>query len=458
MLAAGCGGDAGAPGGASTMDERGVPLGANEPAEPGMPRRGASGGAGATGVSRSCSVSPSPEGFTLVSTQAQLDLLAGCEEIRGPLHVDAPDGVQLDLRPLASLRRVAGAVTLGCNPYLGTDSYCGESVERSFTLAGLENLESVGSLTLGGLRLSSLAALRSLRNIGHDLSIVNCNGLESLDGLDGAPVATLSLQQNAQLVSLLGLTLAPVARRVHIQGAPSLTDLSALSSLTSVDHLELREMPLENLDDVGNLSAVGSLYLIDVPRLNDISALNRVSTLDQLYVDGTALQNVDALQLESIEAIYLAHNPALVGVDSLGGLSHLGSIEVLGNDSLARLPVFPDITEMTSVFLQFNAALVEGPGFPSLERMPSGTIAIADNPNLLRIDGFPSLSEVAAVEIRRNAQLVEVAFGQLTSAGSLHITCNPELPSASLAPLMQVSSTDRDLDGNQGSEEACVPL
>ena len=392
-----------------------------------------------------------------MTTQAELDELTGCEEILGPLRVDAPDRVLLDLRPLSSLLRVDGPLTIGCNPYLGTDSYCGESVERSFTLEGLENLESAASLTLGGLRVSSLAALRSLRDIGQELNIVNCNALENLDGLR-APVSTFSFQSNALLASLVGLTVVPAAERVHIQGAPALTDLSALAPLTSVGQLELREMPLQNLNDVRNLTSLRSLYLIDVPALNDVSALDQVRTLDELYLDGTALESLDALQLESIQALYLAHNPVLLDVDGLGNLARLGKLDVLSNDNLVRLPAFPNITQLTGVFLQFNAALSEGPSFPNLERMPSGTIAVADNPKLLRLNGFARLSEVAAIEIRENAQLVEVDFGRLTSAGRLHITCNPGLAGASLESLTQVSSPDRYLDGNLGSEELCPAL
>ena len=50
----------------------------------------------------------------LATNQAELDALAGCEEITGDLVVDVFDGA--DLRPLASLRAVGGTFTLGAYP------------------------------------------------------------------------------------------------------------------------------------------------------------------------------------------------------------------------------------------------------------------------------------------------------------------------------------------------------
>jgi hypothetical protein len=63
----------------------------------------------------------------------------------------------------------------------------------------------------------------------------------------------------------------------------------------------------------------------------------------------------------------------------------------------------------------------------------------------------------AAIEIRQNVQLARVDFGRLRAAGTLRITCTPELPEASLAPLLEaeVPSGERQLDGNQRSESLC---
>jgi hypothetical protein len=416
---------------------------------------------GADGTPVVCQVPPPVvESFPAVTTQAQLDELAGCEEVSGKLLIDAPDGVDLDLSPLASLRRVRGELVIGCNPYVGTDSYCGPSVERSLTLDGLESLESVASLTLGGLRVTSLAPLGNLRSIDNQLNIVNCGSLTSLEGLEGALLSTVSLQQNVQLSSLSGLTLAADAERVHIQGAPALTDLSALSPLESVSHLELREMPLRHLNMLSQLTSVDSLYLIQVPELNDLSGLSQIRTVARLYLDETGLENLDELPLESIAELDLSHNAALVEVDSLGTLLRLSRLSVIGNDRLLRLPAFPNLTAIDWVDLEFNTALVEGPRFPNVEHMSSGTIAIANNPALLEIDGFANIDQAAAIEIRQNVQLARVNFGRLRTAGTLRITCNLELPDSSLAPLLdvEVPSGERQLDGNQGSEALCQRL
>lgn len=48
-----------------------------------------------------------------------------------------------------------------------------------------------------------------------------------------------------------------------------------------------------------------------------------------------------------------------------------------------------------------------------------------------------------------------MTFPQLQRASDLLITCNLALPDATLAALMQVSSGNRELGGNQGSDALC---
>jgi hypothetical protein len=396
--------------------------------------------------------------FRRVTTQAHLDELAGCAEIDGQLFIDAPDGVGLDLSPLASLRRVRGDLEIGCNPYggSGNERDCGESAQRSFTLAGLEGLEIVeGSLLLGGLPVTSLAPLGNLRTIGGLLTIVNFDSLTSLAGLEGTAVKALHLQQNVRLSTLSGLTLVPDAALIYILQMPALTDLSALAQLRSVASLHLQEMPLQNLNTLSALTGLGSLSLLDVPELSDLSGVSQLHELGRLSLTNTALENLDALRLESVGDLHLSNNSKLVEVDALGSLAQLYGLDVAGNERLVRLPAFPNVTAIQVVFVVGNGALLEGPSFPNVQRMPDGTIFIIDNSNLLRVDGFPSLEQIYQIDISRNEQLVEVDFGRLTSAETLHITCNLELPDASLTPLMQVSSSDRQLQGNVGAEALC---
>lgn len=200
-------------------------------ADPSMP--GGAAGAGEPGSLPVCRVSMNPDGFFIVTTQAQVDDLSGCETINGALMVAPPDGVGLDLRPLSALRRVTGDVTLGCNSFASTDGCLGLG-GRTLSLEGLEGLESVCVMTLGQLRMRSLASLRGSRNIGSSLTIAGCDELTSLAGLEGVSVSSLSLQYNAALASLSGPTITTRADSVHLQGLPALKDLALLAPLTSV--------------------------------------------------------------------------------------------------------------------------------------------------------------------------------------------------------------------------------
>ncbi len=395
----------------------------------------------------------------VVTTQEQVDSLAGCEVIGGMLVVAPPEGVTLDLRPLASLRRVEGHLSLGC--FAWVNSGCSFDApfgfESDLGLEGLERLELVGGLSLSGLRVTSLAPLRNLRTIEDAaLSITDCNELTSLDGLHDVAVTSLTLANNKRLASTKGVLLAPLASSVSLTGLPALTDLSVLGPLTSVDQLGLGSLPFQNLDAVSNLAQARSLSLIDMPQLSDISALARLRELDELRIEGTALENLDALQLATVKGeLSVARNRALVSMDTLGGIERLGALRVHDNVALTRLPTFTNVADIARIDVSSNALLVHGPSFPSLHGMGSGTITISSNATLERIDGFSNLQQASSIEILGNPKLQVVEFPSLQTAPLLRITCNAALSELSLRPLLSVSSSDLMLEGNLESPGYC---
>jgi hypothetical protein len=395
-----------------------------------------------------------------ITAQRELDALAGCVDIDASLFIDSAPGEALDLRPLASVRRVSGQFSIGCNPYASLESYCLEPFARPIPLEGVEAIESVGGLTLGGLLVPSLAPFRALRRIGTSLSIVNCSELTTLDGLENAPgVASVDLTANAQLTSLAGLNIAARMERLHLQGSPALEDLSSLASLESVDLVDLGALPLRDLRAFSGIASLGELHLSGLRELTDLTGLGGLRSMVRLNVVGTGLQSFEGLELNSLETLDIWSGTRLRQVDALSRLTSLDQMNVVENSALERLPEFPNLEALGGVFLDSNDRLVQGPSFPRLTRVGYGYITISRNPGLERLAGFSAMQEAAAIDIRQNDRLVELDFGSLTFAGSLVVTCNRELPDATLAPLEQVDTAgDRLLVGNQSSPEACNPI
>jgi hypothetical protein len=115
------------------------------------------------------------ESEAVVTTQDELDALAGCATLFG-LHIRTPDVV--DLAPLGYLTNVEGTLSLCDTGVRGLD--------------GMAALESVtGSVALdGNASLRDIDGLRGLTAVNGDLDMMRNAVLTNLDGLVGVAVVT----------------------------------------------------------------------------------------------------------------------------------------------------------------------------------------------------------------------------------------------------------------------------
>jgi hypothetical protein len=89
---------------------------------------------------------------------------------------------------------------------------------------------------------------------------------------------------------------------------------------------------------------------------------------------------------------------------------------------------------MSPITIRKNPLLAIGPNFPNLAQV-SSDVDIENNASLARVDGLSALDAADSIVIRDNAQLESVDLPALKSACELIITCNPQLPDASLAAM-----------------------
>ncbi len=411
---------------------------------------------------------------TVVTTQGELAILAGCTDIAGSLQIT---GDITDLTPLASLRRIVGSLYIdgiGMAPEL-------------LSLAGLEGLESVRSVELDNLQITSLEPFAGLTTLPGALKLHHLTQLESLAGLHnlthvGGPLRITEAYQLGDLKPLAGLTDLPdelmiadlpaltsleglhhivhLGGRLSIDNCSQLADLDGLRGLQRVDdRLFLGQLPITTLHGLEALTEVGgpggepvqiSLYLLS--ELTSLDALaiewheahaiwiyrSHITNLGTFSgvpeLGGLALTEVDDLVdltgLESLtvvhEALDLRENASLGDIGALANLQSFGALN-LERSILTDLPL-PGLTQVNAVRASDNAELIALSGLAGFTAI--GSLVLEDNPKLVALPDLSALEEVVGdFEIRRNDALTTVddLAAVTTVGGNLRVVSNAEL-------------------------------
>jgi len=429
-----------------------------------------------------CVDSPTLAGDVIVSEQAQLDELEGCETIEGDLYVQPL--FYPDLRPLHDLKAVGGVLAFSEAPRPDGVGHSIEEVEliRSVSaewlasFEGMESLERVGSLTVSSATapdLSSFSQLRALTGEGVlDLWCRNIRDLEPLAHLQGIKALLVS---GSQLASIAALQLPLTLSRLRISGE-QLTELGALRSLRKVDtDLEVWGTLLHDLTPFSQLESVGGYFIVE-----------NASVLESLH----GLEN-----LTSAGQVQLLSNPVLQDLDGLTFLKTAEGLTIVNNERLRQVPDFPALGWIFKVLdIYDNPALEQIAGFSGI--LASQSFALSDGtlhrlpidedpmnglyarPDMVTIRHNPLLRSFSMpagwpggkyVEINDNASLETLGFTEFEAIDMLSITSNPSLRTVDLGvlgtvdtlsvignPLLSSSTFDgvrtfeRDMAGNAG--------
>ncbi len=263
---------------------------------------------------------------TVLESQDDVALLAGCTDISGSLRIDS---AVTDLTPLASLRRITGSL------YVNTTAAPGIPPAMLTSLQGLEGLESVRSVELKNLVVPNLDPLAGLTDLPGGLGIERLTQIESLAGLHN---------------------LQHVGGPLRILQAEKLSDLQALAGLTEIlDSVELALIPaLTSLEGLHNLERVGNLRIDDCPLLADLDGLRGLQRVDE----DISLERLSLTHLHGLEGltelgvpdgeasgISLVNLPQLVSLDALAVDWHGANALVIHGTAIAGLDVLAGVTE-----------------------------------------------------------------------------------------------------------------
>jgi hypothetical protein len=391
-----------------------------------------------------CADSTSLSGPIYVANQAELDALAGCEELDELRIVPFSDP---DLTPLASLRRIAGAFELGANPEPLPEDFDEQQVVLApiralndagwlDSLHGLEALETVGVLYMTGTTFSDLTELESLKAIEDGMVVRQAQNLVNLAGLEGTePPSLVWVADSSSFESLAGLEYGALMGSLYLERVPALVNIDALAPVTAADTILLVDTGLVTLPPLEQLIYVADFRVEGNELLEDLNGLG-------------ALQAVNSLTLNA--------NASLLGVPAFPQLSSLDTLVVTYNDALEEVALnFPALVPQTRQIgtreVRYSTLYVELSNNASLRRITSPASFTAaqffsafENPNLVDIE-LGSLERADFLMIADNPALASVVAPSLTTVDTLEVVNNPLL---STAVFDGVTTLNRQISGN----------
>lgn len=134
------------------------------------------------------------------------------------------------------------------------------------SLSGFSAVTSMPNLSLDNVPVTSLAGMEG---------ITSMMGLEVFGGEEGSPLNDISALSSLQTIDYLSL--------VYV---PNLTDISSLSNLTALKNLDLTETGVSSLSALSNLTSVEfGFYLADNPNLRSLDGLENLTSVGTLFVE-----------------------------------------------------------------------------------------------------------------------------------------------------------------------------
>lgn len=194
--------------------------------------------------------------------------------------------------------------------------------------------------------------------------------------------------------------------------------------------------------DVNDLGAEGysnitqGLYIRNSSDITDLTPLSSLTSLGALFIgDNLALTNLNGLQnITQItgvtgEGLYIARNALLPNLNGLGGINTVGArLVVENNPSLVTLSGL-NVSQVEQINFFQNNALQNLNGLDNLTIVGSSGISLSGLPALTDLSGLNALTTVAGINgiiISDCSSLVQInGFNSLVNTNLLQITGNP---------------------------------
>ena len=210
-----------------------------------------------------------------------------------------------------------------------------------------------------------------------DISDANLRAVieDSLGKARGAPITRAEMASltrldapDSDISNLTGLEFATNLTRLDL-GTPlgfgynlrnvaeinsnAIANLSPLSGLTNLTHLDLIGNAISDISALSELTSLEWLYL-NGNAISDISALSGLTNLIRLYLSNNSISDISVLSdLTNLRGLVLSEN-IISDVSMLGGLTNLTTLDLDGNWT-SDISALPGLTNLKRLYLSNNS-------------------------------------------------------------------------------------------------------
>lgn len=200
-------------------------------------------------------------------------------------------------------------------------------------LSGFSNIDSIRlSLVIQNQsELVSLVGLEKLRTVAN-IQITNCPKLQNMVGLDNLKRVNGSIQLNKinNLTSLSGLnSLDSILYDIDLNELPTLNNLEGLHLIKNVGNLKIRFCSaLTQLTGLENVEKIkGSLVISDCPVLNSLAKLEKLKYIRNDFI--------------------ISNNNAMIEISKINALEYIGDdLEITFNKNLKNIIDFAALNKI----------------------------------------------------------------------------------------------------------------
>lgn len=273
-----------------------------------------------------------------------------------------------------------------------------QTVDNSFRLINLNltslsdfsNLTHVGSLSI--VLLNNITALSGLSSLQHPASIhiQACSNLTSLMGLSSSSssvISTISISE-CNMSSLAGIESWQIDSEnlfLELHYNFSLTTLSGLPSLTSMDGLRIVENPALSNSSFAPLAFVESIDVLHIRSSDFFVDLSFLPSLDEIshtlyFENNSNLVSLPVTPVTDLVFLTIINNSNLTSLNGLETLLAVNHLEIDANSSLTDISSLTNLTNVwASLTITNNTSLDFCCGFFHLHPNNYGTLTLQNN-------------------------------------------------------------------------------
>ncbi|MEE9553792.1 MAG: leucine-rich repeat domain-containing protein [candidate division Zixibacteria bacterium] len=232
-----------------------------------------------------------------------------------------------------------------------------------------DDLISVTSLDLSGLKLSDLKPIQGLTNLQTlYLNSTQVSDLKPIQGLTDLQELYLADSQVSDLKPIQGLTnlqtlylnstqvsdLKPIQGLTNLQAlylnSTQVSDLSPIQGLTNLQELFLRETQVSDLKPIQGLSNLQRLVL-DGTQVSDLKPIQGLTNLQTLYFNSTQVSDLKPIQgLTNLQRLDL-NKTQVSDLKPIQGLTNLQLLDLEGTQ-VSDLKPIQGLTNLQSLYLE----------------------------------------------------------------------------------------------------------